>query len=391
VAAIQPIILSPLHLRALAPFLPEKGKRGEPLPPGEGGYPVTQIILERIKRGLPTEAVTLDSGLNRAHDTWEGEMLTVNVVRRRKRGALRDGYRNERDEINRVLDRSQAQVCHAHWTYEYGLAATDQSRLPVVLTVHDHALNCAYRIGPCYYPHFILALQVLLRKRSVLTAVSPYVAQFVNRVTGADARVVANMLDLDPMLGDFSSSNKIVSALSWSKLKNAKRAMRAFKIVHGMCPDVRLFVFGDGLEMEGMASLWARDRGLDKGVQFNGRVSHREWLQQLNSASVLLHPSLEESFGMTVAEAMLFEIPVVACRQAAGCSWLLEEGRHGFLVNGRNEKQLADAILKALSKDTYRAERLRKARNRIADLCSPDKVLEAYEDVYASAMRQQNK
>jgi L-malate glycosyltransferase len=63
----------------------------------------------------------------------------------------------------------------------------------------------------------------------------------------------------------------------------------------------------------------------------------------MRAASVLAHPSLEESFGMIVLEAMATGTPVVAGRASGAVPWLLANDA-GVLVDVRNSAAIAEAI-----------------------------------------------
>jgi glycosyltransferase involved in cell wall biosynthesis len=83
----------------------------------------------------------------------------------------------------------------------------------------------------------------------------------------------------------------------------------------------------------------ASRRGLHRNIELGGFVSPRELKGKLSKMSILLHPALEESFGMAVAEAMALGLPVVAGVEAGGLPWLLDEGKAGFLTDVRDPKK----------------------------------------------------
>jgi glycosyltransferase involved in cell wall biosynthesis len=55
-------------------------------------------------------------------------------------------------------------------------------------------------------------------------------------------------------------------------------------------------------------------RGLSNRIRFVGEVVREEKTRLLNATDVLILPSLAESFGMVVAEALAHGIPVIASR-----------------------------------------------------------------------------
>ena len=71
-------------------------------------------------------------------------------------------------------------------------------------------------------------------------------------------------------------------------------------------------MYGDDFEEGGIAARWAGRKQLSQNIKFCGFLPHRELLKHLKTMSILLHPALEESFGMAVTEAMALGLPVVA-------------------------------------------------------------------------------
>jgi glycosyltransferase involved in cell wall biosynthesis len=59
-----------------------------------------------------------------------------------------------------------------------------------------------------------------------------------------------------------------------------------------------------------------------------------------------VHPSLEESFGMVIVEAMAAGVPVVAGRRSGAPAWLLEGGSAGLLVDVTSDEAIAGAMLR---------------------------------------------
>src|SRR5205085_11099029 len=91
-------------------------------------------------------------------------------------------------------------------------------------------------------------------------------------------------------------------------------------------------------------------------VQFIGAVPHARLLDEMAQSQVLLHPALEESFGVVLAEAMAMGLSVVAGAHSGAVPWV--QGDAGSLVNVRQPAQIAAALLRLLS-DPVRAELLR--------------------------------
>jgi alpha-1,3-rhamnosyl/mannosyltransferase len=112
------------------------------------------------------------------------------------------------------------------------------------------------------------------------------------------------------------------------------------------------------LVLVGPGSGWAQG-GSIVGPQIlsTGYLKTREVRALMAASSLLVLPSLEEGFGLPVAEAMAAGLPVVCSRGSA-----LEEiaGRAATLVDPLNTKSIADGIERVLDDPTLAKEQRRK-------------------------------
>ncbi len=130
----------------------------------------------------------------------------------------------------------------------------------------------------------------------------------------------------------------------------------------------------------------AVSRGLNGRVTFTGFVPHDRLGERYRAAEVLVNPSLYESFGMSLVEAMVGELPVVATR-VGGMTEIVEDGKTGFLVDPGDPSALAEPILRLLADDTLRNAMGRAARERAVQLFSWDRIAEGLVEQYSRICR----
>lgn len=360
------------------------------MPPGMGGSNLVHLVQARLASGLPTDVITLDPTATSFFSRYDGDLLRLWVIQKRSRRALRDGYRRETNGILQALQESQPDLCHAHWTYEYGLAALRQRQAPALVSIHDHAGNLLRQVGWRFLPHYGMSRHVIVRA-PLCTAVSPYIADYVETLRGVRPPVVPNVLtpSPNPVKPKVHRSSCVVSLLSALEYKNTKTALKAFALVRGKHPELRYHLAGPGLEAGGPVEAWARQQGLLSGVLFKGRLPYTEAQALLKQASILLHPSLEESFGSPVAEAMGMGIPVLAAREAGGPAWLCAQNR-GTLVAGKDVQAMARALedlwMGIEGNSTVLKKTVDSARDHIYALCSPEAVLAQWNTVYRECL-----
>ena len=339
-------ITGQISLRQLADLLDEPAA----VPAGLGGTSPLPEVRALIARGHDVSLVTLDPDLT-SEVVLRGDRLTVHVGPFRQRHVARDGFRIERQFVAQTLLRCRPDVVHAHWTYECALGAL-ATGLPTVVTAHDAPLVVlrhhlpTTRMGPLFAQlptavHFSVcaAMAALVaRKATRLIAVSPYVERHFRRALHyrGEIRVIPNMMPsmsrrpASPIEGPPNEGTKFLTILtSWSALKNGTAAIEAFAEVRAGLPHASLHMIGHGLGPGGPAERWAAERGLAAGITFVGPLPHDRVLDFLDTADILVHPSLEESFGMTIAEAQLAGVAVIGGAHSGAVPWTLDYDRAG--------------------------------------------------------------
>jgi glycosyltransferase involved in cell wall biosynthesis len=100
----------------------------------------------------------------------------------------------------------------------------------------------------------------------------------------------------------------------------------------------------------------ARNLGLAERVHFLGAMKEVDLAYR--AATLLTHPTLDDTFAMVVLEAMSHGLPVVVSGPAhCGISALLQNGRDALLLDDpRDDRQLAAAITRLLTEPRLAAE-----------------------------------
>lgn len=354
VGATHIAVLGPMSLDLLPVHLPPELRS---LP----GYPapiISSIINGYLDQGMRVTAITTSAGLNQTMIS-RGDGLTLAVVPRLgPRSALRM-FDAERGAMLKVLVAEQPDVLHAHWSYEFAAAALD-SRLPTLITVRDHAptiLMMTVRDGTAepsdrfkrvtYRLLRLLLNNEVLRRGQHFSAPSPYMRDLMPSRRMHRTRVVPNFFS--PSLQDHAvplgcRDQRIITVSNgFGGRKNVTRALGAFARSPLPADGWVYELIGDQLGPGGPAEDWAQQHGLTAGVRFRGQVPYEEALEAVASASVMLHPSLEESFGMTVLEAMALGTPVVGGVQSGNVPELLREGA-GLLCDMQSVESIAEAL-----------------------------------------------
>lgn len=68
----------------------------------------------------------------------------------------------------------------------------------------------------------------------------------------------------------------------------------------------------------------------------------------MQKADLFIHPSLEESFGLVLIEAMISKTPVIGGKCSGAVPWVLHEGKAGLLADVTNPEDIASKALELL-------------------------------------------
>jgi glycogen synthase len=143
---------------------------------------------------------------------------------------------------------------------------------------------------------------------------------------------------------------------------------------------VTLEIIGTG-ELEETLRERARALGVHRRVHFKGYVAQDELGAHYRRADAFVLPSLAESFGMVLLEAMSCGLPVVASR-TGGIPETVTDGENGLLVPAGDPRELAAALRRLVNDRELRLEigenNVRKVRARYTWA----KVAEQYEHTY---------
>jgi glycosyltransferase involved in cell wall biosynthesis len=200
-----------------------------------------------------------------------------------------------------------------------------------------------------------------------------------------------NAVDLEAFTPRYERSGRVLRVLFLGRLLASKGVQYALDALAGLPPgcEVHLDVVGDGGHRVALEERCAR-LGLADQVTFHGLVPHAEVPVYLAAADVLLLPSVRESGGAVVLEAMAAGKPVVVADHGGPAETVTD--RIGIRVPCCGAEALVDGIagaLRHLASNEARRERMgRAARHHVEEHHSWDaraeRALRVYDRVITS-------
>lgn len=140
-------------------------------------------------------------------------------------------------------------------------------------------------------------------------------------------------------------------------LKGLRYLFEAFRQLHA--PDVELVLVGPADEV---GERWVKDAcARDSRITWLGPRDKHALSEIYRSATVLVLPTLFDSFGFVVFEAIAEGLPVIVTSEA-GASESLEDGKSALIVPARSADALATAMRRALEDEQLRVTMAREAR-----------------------------
>ena len=165
-----------------------------------------------------------------------------------------------------------------------------------------------------------------------------------------------------------------------SKEKGIDIGIRAFSLLRESGSHARLTVAGGGFMRPALEKL-TDELGISQFVQFTGVLTEEEVISTFNRATLVIVPSLIESFGLVILESMQMGRPVVASK-IEGVPEVVLDGETGILVPAGEPIALFQAIQNVLANPEKAKEMGIKGRERAMRRFTIHQNATQYEDLY---------
>ncbi|MCH8314438.1 MAG: glycosyltransferase [Planctomycetes bacterium] len=253
-------------------------------------------------------------------------------------------------------------VVHAHNIANAGFIAQaihERHRVPYVITEH----SSQYLVGHAPAERSARMAQCA-RAAGAMTAVSRALADAVaDQLSLDEVAVLPNVVDPSMMASPLvarRNRERDITFLSVGALNSNKdhaSLINAFAR-HFKGQPAAIRIGGTGPLRRDLGRL-ARRLGVRDQVEFLGYLDRQALLRELQAADCVVQPSLHETFGVVLIEALACGRPVIATR-CGGPEDIVDES-NGLLVEPGDTAALGAAMERmAITKGQYRPERLRE-------------------------------
>ncbi len=279
-------------------------------------------------------------------------------------------------------------------TGAYGLDRLDR-RLPLLIRLHGEQYTF-HKYTPGLPLTVGIRLQRVVQRAAIRSArglVSPSRAH-AREVAGEfyprplPIATVPNCVELDSTWnpnGRVSSELRVLFVGRLEKRKGVPELLRAAAQVVRKFPEAKFILAGayhPSLPQAELQTL-VKDLNLESQVELVGHAQPETLRRLYQTATLCILPSYYETFGVAVAEAMAWGVPVIAS-DTSSLPEVIENGVSGTLVPPGDVGALASALDDLLSDAARRLMLGRNGRERVAELFTVEKVMSRNLELYNS-------
>lgn len=267
-------------------------------------------------------------------------------------GPLRkaQNYRRYRAAQYQALQKitERVDLCHVHVPYRSaGLALRLQRKAQVPFVITEHWSGHLTGEYHTKNPADLNLYKKVLAKATKISTVSQKLQQSFKHNTGFDSVVIPNVIESTQNTDESRDGKvRILSVSDFAdKVKNVTGLLRSFRKALTELGDpekMELVIVGGGPDEAKIKKVYTDLQFQEGQVIFLGRLENRAVLNEMQKADFYVCNSNFETFGMTVAEALMAGKPVITTR-CGGPEEFIHE-KNGILIDKSNEEQLATAI-----------------------------------------------
>lgn len=280
------------------------------------------------------------------------------------------GYISNAFELRKVFREIKPDVVNVHYASGCGF-------LSFLAGLHPVVLNC-YGSDIFEFPHlnrfnYFLLRRVLNSADALASTSHAMAAEIRSILKNAQKPIAITPFGVDVNL--FSANKNRVNnerpvvaiVKSLLPVYDIPLLINAFKIVKGRktAQDPVLKIYGNGPLRKELEEL-VNDSGLAESVSFMGAIPNSQVPEVLNSIDVLVNCSRQESFGVSILEAMACELPVIVT-DCVGPRELTNDGECGIILRESTPECLAGAIITLLENPGLRKDLGQKGRIRVLE------------------------
>lgn len=183
-------------------------------------------------------------------------------------------------------------------------------------------------------------------------------------------------------------NKNIISVGTFKKEKDFLTLLDIMALIVREDSEVTLTLIGDGKESKKIKNK-IKELKLESNVELTGFLSIAEIEEKMLKSCIFVMTSKEESFGISLLEAMSVGLPIVAFDSSSGARTLLED-KTGVLISERNNEKFARTVLRILNSKKEINDLSKKSKEKVNDYTAI-KVINKWKRLLEESTRKSNK
>lgn len=293
---------------------------------------------------------------------------------------------------------SEIDVIHAQWTYEYAYSAKVFAKeIPVFCTVRDWcpyimSVVCKSMLGRIGWSiKYFMFRRVMANDNVHFIANSEYTkSRIIGDYPNLDVVVIPNSIKKEYIIKNKETITDGIRLITIANgindpRKNIVNLLKAFKKLRVQYPLANLTIVGKYNENHPDFIQW-KEEGLFESVTLTGQLRHEEVIAHIDKSTIMIHPSLEETFGNILLEAMARRVPVIGGIDSGAVPMVLGYGDYGLCCDVKEPDAILQAIVSLLDEKKEK-EIVDSATNHLLDTFASDVVCRKHIKVFSNYIK----
>ena len=313
--------------------------------------------------------------------------------------ALRDYYLPQ--SLARYIGKElgNLDVLHSQWTYENSVATLKYAdKIPTFCSVRDwwpkiweFNKSSSWMIRYFWkHPKKRMFEKTMRDNRIHFVANSEYTKQMIlGTYPKHNVHIIPNPLKSEYIVRNrlFEYNHVFVSITPnlFDKRKNLEPLVRAFHEYRKKNKTAKLILIGKYHEDDIEYQKWLQNGWLE-GVELCGFLSHEKVIEKLDEASVLIHPSLEDTDGNILLEGMSRRLLVIAGCQSGAVPSVLGDGKYGVLCDVTNFKAILNVLEGIITNHDCYARIVEAATSHLINDLTDEAVAQQHIELYKRSL-----
>ncbi|GAA5128563.1 glycosyltransferase family 4 protein [Luteolibacter yonseiensis] len=248
----------------------------------------------------------------------------------------------------RYLRRTRPVQIHAQGTERESGFVAALSRVPSILTLHGNLTEIATSMKARPFSYLGLASRLekfALSRVSGVHCISRHTQKSVSK-RARKTWIIPNAVSPEffKVINKPSGRPYVVCMSVVSEWKNTILLVRAGDRLHAEFPDCEIHFFGDCNEGHPYGQAFIESLKSRPWCVFHGKSTLETILASLRVATCAVLPSLQENFGLALAEAMAAGVACIGS-DAGGIPDVVRHGTTGLLFTSNDEEELSERLL----------------------------------------------